>query len=359
MDTSPLRQAKHTIQPQRLPYHKKAQSQTTIDSYLKPVTKVRQGQNDIRSYFPPVAKTKELQNSEFTNSSSLVKTRATSRLSHAHNDATQSQVSVPRPSAKVPVEDIRSIPDGTRGRTAPGVAIKPRSHTHANSAVLPNFDSLFDNADFPHSTSPTAPRVTNIVRHSLLPKPLNIKIPLPPAEENGISPSQITSSPSSAGDADTDTASLDDEIREAPSFKQTYVSVHSRHNTNDDGPISPLMALRDSSLRPLNQRAERPGAPRSKTVPLLSEQGCADSVIYFLPTISPTEESEAEERRSVGKSRYPSSVKKVKAERQAVGSEEDRLGQMEKRGDAERQNAMAVSPGKDDMESISRIEVCC
>ena len=357
MDASPLRQAKHTIQPQRLPYHKKAQSQTTIDFYLKPVTKVRQGQNDIRNYFPPVAKTKELQNSEFTNSSSLLKTRATSRLSHEHNDATQSQASVSRPSAKVPVENIRSIPDGTRGKTAPGVAIKPRNHTHANSAVLPNFVSLFDNADFSHSTSPLAPRATNIVRHSLLPKPLNIKIPLPPAEENGISPSQITSSPSSAGDADT--ASLDDEVREAPSFKQTYVSVHSRHNTNDDGPISPLMALRDSSLRPLNQRAERPGALRSKTVPLLSEQGYADSVIYFLPKISPTEESEAEERRSVGKSRYPSSVKKVKAERQAVGSEEDRLGQMEKRGDAERHNAMAISPGKDDIKSTSRIEFCC
>lgn len=357
MDTSPLRQAKHTIQPQRLPYHKKAQSQTTIDFYLKPVTKVRQGQNDIRNYFPPVAKTKELQNSEFTNSSSLVKTRATSRLSHEHNDATQSQASVSRPSAKVPVENIRSIPDGTRGKTAPGVAIKPRNHTHANSAVLPDFVSLFDNADFSHSTSPMAPRATNIVRHSLLPKPLNIKIPLRPAEENGVSPSQITSSPSSVGDADT--ASLDDEIREAPSFKQTYVSVHSRHDTNDDGPISPLMALRDSGLRPLNQRAERPGALRSKTVPLLSEQGYADSVIYFLPKISPTEESEAEERRSVGKSRYPSSVKKVKAERQAVGSEEDRLGQMEKRGVAERQNAMAVSPGKDDIKSTSRIEFCC
>lgn len=357
MDTSPLPQAKHTVQPQRLPYHKKAQSQTTIDFYLKPVTKVRQGQNDIRSYFPPVAKTKELQNSESTNSSSLVKTRATSRQSHKHNDATQSQASVSRPSAKVPVENIRSIPDGTRGKSAPGVAIKPRNHTHANSAVLPNFVSLFDNPDFSHSTSPMAPRATNIMRHSLLPKPLNIKIPLPPAEETGISPSQITSSPSSAGDADT--ASLDDEIREAPSFKQTYVSVHSRHNTNDNGPISPLMALRDSSLRPLNQRAERPGAPRSKTVPLLSEQGCADSVIYFLPKISPTEESETEERRSVGKSRYPSSVKKVKAERQAVGSEEDRLGQMEKRGDAERQNAMAVSPGKDDIKSTSRIEFCC
>lgn len=118
------------------------------------------------------------------------------------------------------------------------------------------------------------------------------------------------------------------------------------------------MALRDSSLRPLNQRAERPGALRSKTVPLWSEQGYADSVIYFLPKISPTEESEAEERRSVGKSRYPRSVKKVKAERQAVGSEEDKLGQMEKRGDAERQNAMAISPGKDDIESASRIEFC-
>lgn len=357
MDTSPLRQAKHTIQPQRLPYHKKAQSQTTIDFYLKPVTKVRQGQNDIRNYFPPVAKTKELQNSEFTNSSSVVKTRATSRPSHEHNDATQSQTSIPRPSAKVPVENIRSIPDGTRGKTAPGVAIKPPYHTHANSAVSPNFVSLFDNADFSHSTSPMASRATNIVRHSLLPKPLNIKIPLPPAEENGISPSQITSSPSSTGDADT--ASPDGEIREAPSFKQTYVSVHSRQNTDDDGPISPLMALRDSSLRPLNQRAERPGALRSKTVPLLSEQGYADSVIYFLPKISPTEESEAEEMRSVGKCRYPSSVEKVKAEKQAVGSEEDRLGQMEKRGDAERQNAMAISPGKDDVKSASKIEFCC
>lgn len=186
MDTPPLRQAKHTIQPQRLPYHKKAQSQTTIDFYLKPVRKVIQGQNDIRNYFPPVAKTKELQNSEFTNSNSLVKTRATSRLSHEHNDATQSQASVSRPSAKGPVEIKRSIPDGTRGKTAPGVAIKPRNHTHANSAVLPDFVSLFDNADFSHSTSPMVPRATNIVRHSPLPKPLNIKIPLPPAEENGI-----------------------------------------------------------------------------------------------------------------------------------------------------------------------------
>ena len=344
MDTSALQQAKHAIQPQRLPHHKKAQSQTTIDLYLKPITKVRQGQSDIRIYFPPVAKAKVVPNSEFTNSSFLVKTRATSGLSHEHNGATQCQTSGPSASAKAPVENIASIRDGPRpSKLAPGVGVRPRNHTHANSAVLPMFDPFFDNADFAHSTSPMAPRVTDAVRHSLLPKPLNIKIPQSPATERGISPSQITSSPSSAGDADT--ASLDGERREAPSFKQTYVGVHSRHNTAE-GPISPLMALRDSSLRPLNQRGERPGAMRSRTMPLLSEPDYADSVIYFLPQVSPTEESEVEERKPLRETRYPKSGKKAKAERNTMGVEDPGHGQMERRGDAAKQNAMTISPGK-------------
>ena len=344
MDTSPVRQAKHAIRPQLLPHHKAKHSQTTIDSYLKPITKVRQGQNDIRIYFPSVAKTKVVPNSESTNSSSLVKTRATSGLSHEHNGATQSQTSGPSASAKVPVENIASIPDGPRpSKTAPGVAIRLRNYTHANSAVLPSFDPLFDNADFPHSTLPMAPRATDIVRHSLLPKPLNIKIPLPPATEPGLSPSQITSSPSSAGDADT--ASLDGERREAPSFKQTYVGVHSRHNTIEC-PISPLMALRDSSLRALNQRGERPGAMKSRTMPLLSEPDYADSVIYFLPQVSPTEQSEVEERKPLRETRYPKSVKKAKAEKTTRGVKDPGLGQMEKTGNEARQNAMTISPGK-------------
>ena len=64
------------------------------------------------------------------------------------------------------------------------------------------------------------------------------------------------------------------------------------------------------------------------------------ALFYFLATISPTEESKAGERKPLRESRYRKPVKKAKAESQ-VG-----LAQIKKKGDAARQNAMIISPGR-------------
>ena len=90
-------------------------------------------------------------------------------------------------------------------------------------------------------------------------------------------------------------------------------------------------------------------------MPLFSEKRYADSVIYFLPKISPTEESEVEERESLRESRYLKSLKKARAERQAVGFEVGGLGQAGKRRDKERQSAMSISPGRMTYDSRLRL----
>lgn len=341
MDTLPLRQP--NLQFQKPMLHKAGPSQTTIDLYLKPIAKVMQGQNDIRKYFPLVIKPKTTQNSrtgqpEISAKASLDDGGAQTR--HAH---------VPSPNVQRPAESILSISDNRpHGKKPAGVFAGAQSHSHTNSAVLPSFDPLFDDEKFQHSTRPMAPRVTEIMRHSLIPKPLNIKMPPPPADRDR-SPSEATSSPSSVGDSDS--ASLDGEMREAPSFKQTYLSVHSRHNTNDS-PISPLTALRNPSPKPSRRRVERPPTRRSQTMPQLSEPDVADSVIYFLPTISPTSESSTDERISLMRTHYSKKLDKTsrrnltRSERQAVRSDDIGLARKDKRIEAPREKVVTISPGK-------------
>lgn len=349
MDTLPLRQAKtQTSQSQRPRISKVGQSHTTIDLYLRPTAKVKQGQNDIRKYFPPVAETNVISNVENSISGSPVKTPAPSKLNYDDNGATKCQTSALGARPKSPADNIISIPENRKsGYRAPDIFLQPPNHNHAKSAVLPRFDPFFDSEQFPHSTSPMAPRVNEVVRHSLVPKPLNIKMH-PPAAETSRSPSQTTSSPSSVGDPDT--ASLDGEGREAPSYKQTYLSVHSRQHTNDS-PVSPLTALRDPSSKPLRQRTNRPAILRSNTAPKLIESYSSDSVIYFLPKISPSSESSADEREPLMRTSYQKPIEKAsirdifKAKRQAVKFEGVISAQIDTRKEALKEKTVAASPG--------------
>ena len=342
METSPLRRTKNVVQPQRLPYHKKEHSQTTIDLYLKPISKNRHGQNDIRTYFPPVVKIDVNPYSEITKSSSPASTRGTSEPIHGHG-ATGCQTSDPSPSAKLPLEKVKQIPDSLEpGEEVPGIPVRPGSHKHANSAVLPRFDPLFDTKDFRHSRSPMAPRVTDVVRRSLVPKPLNIRLPPPPPPaQNSPSPSETTSSPSTV--AESDTVSLD-EGREASSFKKTYSRVHSRQNTNED-PISPLITLRDSSVGSWRKRVGRPAALRSNTVPLMEGPGCRDSVIYFLPTISPTEDGSGDEGIDMESCGYPRVDDKDEGERLDVRYENISPVHSEMKKVEMKQKDKIISPG--------------
>ena len=237
----------------------------------------------------------------------------------------------------------------------PAVPVRPpmMTHKHANSAVLPRFDPFFDvTKEFSHSSSPMAPRVTDVVRRSLVPRPLNIRLPPPPpppppavvaAVETSPSRSETTSSPSTGADSD-DTASLDEERdrRDAPSFKQTYSRLHySRQNTNEEGPVSPLTA-------PWRKRVERPVALRSRTVPLVEGPGSRDSVIYFLPKISPTsDESGDEGRDDFEEGGYPRLGKRVEAERVAVRVEDVGYAEAEKKKRREglERKDVTVSPG--------------
>ena len=192
-----------------------------------------------------------------------------------------------------------------------------------------------------------APRVPNVVRHSLVPKPLKIRIP-PPTAEASRSPSQNTSSPSSVEDLDT--ASLDEERREAPSFMQTYSRVHSRHHTNDS-PVSPLIALRDPSVNSLRHHRDRPATSRSNTAPKRLEPYPTDSVIYFLPKISPTSDSWADEREPLIKTTYPKPMSKApirdksKAKSRAMKLEDVSPAQIAKKKDALKEKDVTVSPG--------------
>ena len=349
MDTSPSQQNK---QPQQPPCHKKEQSQTTIDVYLKPIMKVRLGQNDIRNYFPTVAKTKVKPNGGFTKSNSLEKVRATAGPNHDHNGEIKYKMSGAKPNVKKPVENPRPIPARPEpNKKAPAIPVRPPNHKHANSAVLPKFDTFFDTKDFPHSTSPLAPRVTDVVRHSLVPRPLNIRMPpLPPPAEGSPSPSETTSSPSTVEDSDTVPLDEAEEHLQVPSFKQTYSHVHSHQDTTDDGPVSPLMALRDPYAGPWRNGMDRPAALRSKTMPQMSQPGCRDSVIYFLPKISPTSDESGDERTSLETTGYLREVKKGKEERADLWFEGASPAQREKKREEEKKKKekekdQTISPG--------------
>lgn len=358
MDALPLRHAiLTTTQYQRSNIPRSGQSQTTIDLYLRPIAKTKQSQNDIRKYFPPVAKLKLSSNGEFSKPRSPPKTPASPKPSHDDGDPATSQTPGPRPSLKSPAESIERIRESRKYEyRVPGAFVRLGNHNHARSAVLPRFDPYLDCQDFPHSTSPMAPRVTDVVRHSLVPKPLNIKMP-PYTVEASRSPSQTTSSPSSVEDLDT--ASLDEERGEAPSFKQTYLSVHSRHHTNDS-PVSPLTALRDSSAKPMRQHMDRPATLRSNTAPKRLEPYPTDSVIYFLPKISPTSDSSADERAPLIKTSYPKPMDKAsirdmsKAKGRAVKLENVSPAQIARKKDALKEREVTVSPG---METSSAIRL--
>lgn len=341
--------------PQRLAFHKKEQSQTTIDAHLEPVAKTGQGQNDIRRYFHPVAKTMVSPGIEFAESNPLAKMSATSGRSHDGHATTGNQMPGASQSVNVAAgESMAFVPDipPRPQRKVPAVPVRPSiSHKHANSAVLPRFDPLFDTNDFLHSASPMAPRVTDVVRRSLVPRPLNIRLPPPPPlpavpipVEMSPSLSETTSSPSTV--AGSDTASFDEERehRDAPNFKHTYSRVHSRQNTNE-GPISPLVALRESSAGPWRKRVERPGALRSKTVPQMGDPGWRDSVIYFLPKISPTEDGSGDEGTALEEGGYPRLKQKGQPESVDVGVENTCLARDEKEREVTKQKDMAISPG--------------
>ena len=345
MDTLPLPQTRNKSHPHQPSHHKSAQSQTTIESYLRPVVTIKRDQNDIRNYFPPVTKTQVIQNGKSSKLSSPAELLPISQVSHNQNGAATYQKPAPSRNAKTPTETQDSFPDRRQYCKQ-----APRNHIHSNSAVLPKFDSYFDNTRFPHTTSPMAPRVTDVVRYSLIPKPLNIKLPPPPAETIQ-SPSQATSSPSSIGDPDT--PSFDDQRRGAPSFKQTYSRVHSRHNTNDS-PMSPLAASYDPIAESSRPRVDRPATLRAKTMPQLSEPDFTDSVIYFLPSISPTSDSSDDDRKPLLKRKSRQEVDKTpmrsayKAKTQAVKFENG-LAQTGKRRDGNevtKQKPMTASPGK-------------
>lgn len=341
----PLRQAKPpTFQFQHHPSSKANQSQTTIKSYLRPIPKAKQGQNDIRKYFPPVARTKASSNGETRTASSPAKMPATPKPSPRTNGADKFQTLDMRPSIRSTADSLPYINESrVTEERPPGTFVRVGKHNHARSAVLPRLESFFDGEEFPHLTSPR----TDVVRHSLVPKPLNIKMP-PPAAEASRSPSQSTSSPSSVEDLDT--ASLDGERREAPSFKQTYLSVHSRHHGRDSS-VSPLTALRDSNVSSLRQNRDRPATLRSNTAPKRLEPYPTDSVIYFLPEISPTSASSADELEPLIKNNYPKRKDKAlirdmyKAKSPAVKLESISPAHVTRKKEALKEREVTVSPG--------------
>ncbi len=355
MDTLPLPQTRNKSHPHQPSHHKSAQSQTTIESHLRPVVTIKRDQNDIRNYFPPVIKTQVIQNGKSSKLSSPAEPPQISRVGNNENGAVTCQKPTPSRHAKTATENQDSFPDCRQYCKQ-----APRNHIHSNSAVLPKFDPYFDNTRFTHTTSPMAPRVTDVVRYSLIPKPLNIKLP-PPPPETIQSPSQATSSPSSIGDPDT--PSFHEQSRGAPSFKQTYSGVHSRHNTNDS-PMSPLAASYDPIAQSSRPRVDRPATLRAKTMPQLSEPDFTDSVIYFLPSISPTSESSDDDRKPLLKRKSRQETDKApvrsayKPKTHAVKFEND-LGQPGKRRDGRdvtKQKPMTASPGKQ-VDSAFKIEV--
>ena len=344
--TLPMKPRGQADQPLRPTFHKAGQSQPTIDTYLRPIVKPKLGQNDIRRYFQPVIGSKSTQDQYVGGPNYPSDDTVALKASGNGKTAMKSETPSPSPGLKTPVASTASNSDSRAyGHKASGALPRPPYHSHTNSAVLPRFDPFFDNEDFLHSTSPMAPRVTDVLRHSLLPKPLNIKMPPPPPVEMSRSPSETTSSPSSV-----DTASFDEERREAPSFKRTYASVHSRQNTNDS-PISPLNALRDPNH--LRQRIDRPATLRSNTMPQLSGSDYADSVIYFLPTFSPTLESSDDEREPLIGPKYTKQMDDISSSsrhrpedwRQAARLDHAAPDEVNQRSGAPKQKTEKISPG--------------
>ena len=344
-----LRQAiTENTKPQQDSFDKSGRSQPTIDLYLRPIAKNRRGGNDIRNYFPPTVKTKGPSNGQSGDSSSPAKIPEIPKPNHAEIGTATLYSTASGPNFKSPAKSKACVIEShVQGEIPPARSIRVSNHNHATSAVLPRFDPFFDSKDYLHSAPPMAPRVTDVVRHSLVPKPLNIKTP-PPIAEASRSPSPATSSPSSAGDPDT--ASFEEERREAPSFKQTYLSVHSRQNTNESL-IGPLTAFRDPTPKPLRHHIERPIALRSNTTSKLGEAHFSDNIIYFLPETSPKSDPSVDERETLRKSSYPKRMDKApikeasKTKKPTLDLGESRSNKANGRKAVAKDGAVAISPG--------------
>lgn len=352
MDALPAQQPGRSVRSQQPPCHKTPQPHTTIDLYLKPVAKARQGQNDLRHYFRPVARANEARITASSRSNPQIEISPIQEVTNHADRTSEAQLPIRTLTIKGPSQSIIGTTDRQRAdRRAP---TKVPKHKHTSSAVLPKFDSYFDQENFPHSISPMAPRISDIMRHSLVPKPLNIRLPPLPAQASPTL-SDVTSSPSSAGDPDT--IFLDEERRDAPSFKQTYRSVHSRSDTNDS-PISPLIALREPVSMSLNQRSNRPAALKSEAVPQLSGLKSTDSVIYFLPKFSPASDSSADGCEPLIRTKYPEQMKEELnrgSKKRANGCSSFNPAQNDKREAATEQKASTVSPGKHIFSLIKRL----
>lgn len=334
--------------PHQAPVNKSGRSQPTIDLYLRPIAKNRRDMNDIRNYFPPTAKTKGSSNGQFGNSSSPKKIPENLKPTQAEDGTANLYSTASGPNFKSPTKSKACVFEShTQGENPPARSTRVSNHNHATSAVLPGFDPFFNREGFLHSAPPMAPRVTDFVRHSLVPKPLNIKTP-PPIAEASKSPSQATSSAPSARDPDT--ASFEEERREAASFKQTYLSVHSRQNTNESL-IGPLTAFRDPTPKPLRHHMERPIALRSNTTSKLGEAQFSDNVIYFLPETSPKSDPSVDERETSRKSSYPKRMDKApikeasKTKKPTIDLGESRPNKANGRIAVAKDGAVAISPG--------------
>ncbi|KAM0804555.1 hypothetical protein BDR22DRAFT_960160 [Usnea florida] len=304
-----LRQATtKDTKPLQPPVDKSTRSQPTIDLYLRPIAKNRRGVNDIRNYFPPAVKPKGSSNGQSSNFSSPAKIQENPKPKHAEIVTTNLYSTASGPNFKSPVKSKTDVNEGDgQGERPPARSTRVSNHNHATSAVLPGFDPFFNREGFLHSAPPMAPRVTDFVRQSLVPKPLNIKTPPPIAKTNRSTGHDISSTSSARN---PDAASLKEERREAPMIKQTYLSVHSRQN-NNESLIGPLTAFPDSTPNPLRHNMERPIALRSNTTSKLGEAPYSDNIIYFLPETSPKSDQSVDEREPSRKSSYPKRMDKA------------------------------------------------
>ena len=328
--------------------HKSGRSQPTIDLYLKPIAKNKRGVNDIRNYFPPAVKTKGSSNGQSGNSSSPAEIPGNRKTKHAEIVTTNLYSTASGPNFKSPVKSKADVIESHgQGERPPARSIRVSNHNHATSAVLPGFDPFFDREGFLHSAPPMAPRVTDFVRHSLVPNPLSFKTP-PPIPETSGSSSQATSSTSSASNPHT--ASFEEKGREAPSFKQTYLSVQSRQN-NNESLIGPLTAFRDPTPKPLRHHLERPIALRSNTTSKLGEAPYSDNIIYFLPETSPKSDQSLDEREPSRKSGYRKRMDKAqikdasKTKKPTLDLRESRPNKTNGREVVAIDGVVAISPG--------------
>ena len=326
------------------PVNKSGRSQPTIDLYLKPIAKNKRTVNDIRNYFPPAVKTKGSSNG---NSGPPVRMPGNPKPKHAEIMTANLYSTASGPNFKSPVKsEAFVIESHDRGEKPPVRSTRVSNHNHATSAVLPGFDPFFNREGFLHSAPPMAPRVTDFVRHSLVPKPLNIKTP-PAIAETSRFPSQATSTSSAR---DPHIVSFEANRREVPTFKQTYLSVHSRQNTNESL-IGPLTAFRDPTPKPLRQHLGRPIALRSNTTSKLGEAPYSDNIIYFLPETSPKSDDSADEREPSRKSSYPKQMDRApfkestKNKKPTLDLRESRSNKANGKKAVAVDGAVAISPG--------------